>query len=377
MVRTKSVWVSWRPAKRRFEVGFRWEGELFQFYSWEIRVGKRIPLKTREIADEYANHIRTLMRPNAQGIITFDPWQLKGRRRSPWTFRKYVRTWLDEYGLQAEVGDRSAEYVEALERYNRLYWGPGLAELDIREVNEPVIKRFYLDLAKRGLSRKYVQNIMDGLRKLVLEACESSRLVEPKFPDYKEKKRREVVDWLLEDDQDRAIERVPPADRPIVKILFYHGLRQSEARFLTWDCVDLNRGTAKIETLKGGPVRVILLEPDLLEDIKRIPRTLKHRYVFHRAGRPYAKTTLWKIIRRALDEADLKTTTPTEASRHSAGTQMLRRGASTRLVQKVLGHADIRTTERYVHALVEDQASVRRNTKNGKKISILDGCEKP
>ena len=361
MVRNKSVWVSWRPKKKRFEVGFWHEGELFQFYSWEIRIGKRIPLKTREIADEYASHIRSLMRPNAQGIVTFDPWSLKGRRRSPWTFRKYVRTWLDEYRLQAEAGDRSAEYVEALERYDRLYWSPGLAELDIREVNEPVIKRFYLDLCRKGLSRKYVQNIMDGLRKLICEVCGVSRIPEPKFPDYKEKKRGEVLDWLLEEDQDRALELVAPADRPIVKILFYHGLRQSEARFLTWDCINLNRGTTKIETLKGGPVRVILLEPDLVEDIKRIPRTLRHPYVFHRAGRPYAKTTLWKIIRKALDEAGLKNTTPTMASRHSAGTQMLRRGASTRLVQKVLGHADIRTTERYVHALVEDQAAVRRN----------------
>jgi len=102
----------------------------------------------------------------------------------------------------------------------------------------------------------------------------------------------------------------------------------------------------------------------VLDAIMGIPRTLAHRYVFHHAGRPYAKTTLWKIIRKALDAAGFKDVTPKDASRHSAASQLLRRGASTRLAQTVLGHADIRTTERYTHVLVEDQAGVRRSTEH-------------
>ena len=73
-----------------------------------------------------------------------------------------------------------------LKRYNRLYWTSKLGELDIREINEAVLQKFYLWLfTEHDLSKKYTQNIMDGLKKLISEAFRRNRLDLPEFPDYK------------------------------------------------------------------------------------------------------------------------------------------------------------------------------------------------
>jgi integrase len=378
--RTK-VWIWWNETDQRYQVKYRWEGKIITHQSWVIPgIGqKEIFTKGNlQAAKALKEFIEARSIPNQDGIVTFHPSQIKtGKAPSLYQFRKYAELWLKDYRLQAQTGDRNAEYVDSLERFDRLYWSPKLGNSDIREINEIVIKDYYLWLCSEFRhSKKYRQNIMDGLRKLISEAFRKNHLQEPEFPDYKEKRqdRKENVNWLLEDDQEAVLEHVPVIHRPIVMMMFYHGLRGIEARSLTWDCLDLRKGTVMIPTAKGGPARTILLEPGVIEAIQSLPRTLAHRYVFHHGGKPYAKTTLWKIIRRALDATGFKDMTPKDASRHSAPSQLLRRGMSTRQVQKILGHADIRTTERYTHCLVEDQARYQRNPKQ--KLNSFEGVLK-
>jgi integrase/recombinase XerD len=216
---------------------------------------------------------------------------------------------------------------------------------------------------------------MDGLKKLIDGAYNDSGLATPVFPDYKEKKgNKRKPKWLLECDQDSVLEKVPLIHRPIVMTLFYHGLRMVEAR--TAKRKDLTffehreHGSVAylyVETAKGGEDRTIFItESDLISLLRSIPPTVHHPYLFHWDGRPYSKTSLWKIVRKALNDAGFQHVSPKDASRHSHATHILQRGGSTRPAQTILGHSDIRTTEIYTHCLTEDQAAVAR-----KKPSIL------
>jgi integrase/recombinase XerD len=365
MLRPRKVWISWKESKKRWEIGFYWEGKPKRYYSWVFQ-GQRFSFtkENRFVAEEFKNHILAKMRPNEQGISTFHPDQLRsGKRGSLYTFSKYVtEVWLPSYDQAVQTGDRNPEYVEHLKRYNRLYWTLKLGDLDIREINEAVLQKFYLWLCtEHNLSKKYIQNIMDGLKKLISEAFLRNRLEIPEFPDYKEKtKKRKKIRWLTEREQNEVIEHISPVHRPIVMILFYHGLRMGEARELKWNRIDLKRGVVSIETLKGGPDRDILLDQEIVRALRSLPRSLKYPHVFLNRGKPYSKTALWKIIRHALDKTGLKDVAPKDASRHSAATHILQRGGSTRLVQEILGHADIRTSEIYTHCLVKDQEKVKR-----------------
>lgn len=352
MLRPKSVWITWKPRLKRWEVGVQWHGRPERFYQFQ-----GIPHISEEIAEEHASEIRTEIRKK-----TFDPQKHKkrGRRQSPYLFKEYVKIWLQDYRRAVQTGDKNRHYVEDLERYSRLYWDPSFANMDIRELNEVVISSFYSQLREQSHSKKYDQNIMDALKKLIKDMCKKNRLEMPDFPDYREKKRQTIPQWLSEEDQDRVLEQTPAIHKPIVILLLYHGLRHQEARELTWIQLHLDRGTITIPTLKGGPDREILLDPSVIQAIKGIPRVLHHKYVFHHGGRPYKKNYLWKVFRTALDKAGFPDVVPYQASRHSAATHILQRGGSTRLAQHILGHADIRTTERYTHVDVRDQERVRR-----------------
>jgi len=350
----KSVWVTWKEARQRWEVGFWWEGKQKKYYSWEFQGQKWIFTKQRkEIAEEFASHIRSLMRPK-NGICTFDPDQLKtGRKGSFYTFCKFAEIWLQKYTQSVETGDISKEYVEHLHRYNRLYWQPGLANWDIREIAGPVIDDFYLKLCRKPIGKKHVQNIMDGLHKLMNDAVKGVRGLEmPEFPKYKVKKKQtERGTWLKEGQQDLVLSFVPDIHKPIVTTGLYHGLRMSEIRDIRRKhlITESGRLALDVKTRKGGPDRVIVLDPKVARLIRSIPPTLKHDFLFHHHGIPYSKTTHWKIIRNALDKAGYPDITPNQAMRHSCASQLWQRGASAPEVQYMMGHSSITTTMIYSH----------------------------
>ena len=370
---THTVWVSWREKRKRWEVGFKWEGKTKQYYSWVFN-GQRFVFtqENRHIADEYAAHIRSLMRPNIQGIITFDPGQLTGQRRSAFAFERYIQAFLDDYDQRVLSGDSAEGTVTHFKGYNRLYWQPAFKGTDVREINAAMIREFYYSLGKKGLSKKYKECIMKPLKRIILQACEDSMITPPKFPDFKEKKNEQKpVSWVSEDAQDRVINRIAPIHRGIVRICAYHGIRQVEARLLQWTDIDLEMEIMTVRTVKGGVPRYIKLDPLVVADIKLVPRAFNHNHVFHWKGAPYKNHQLWRIIRKALDAEGFEHVRPHAFSRHSHATHLLQRGGSSRLAMEILGHSNIQTTERYLHTVMADQEAVQRgsNEKHKTKVS--------
>lgn len=350
MLRPRSVWISWKEKRKRWEVGVSWHGKKERFYQYDGMAHTCI-----EIATDHAGAIRSEIK---KGF--FNPENHKKRRGgSSYLFGEYAKLWMKEYEQKIKTGDVCKEYVKILSGYIYIYVNSHFGFIDIREIQEPLIKQFYLSLSEKALSKKHVQNIMDAFKKMLSDAYQDHIILEmPRFPRYREKKRKKNVIWLTEKEQDRVLEEIEPIHKPIVMCLFYHGLRMAEIRDLKRS--NLKANILQVATLKGGPDREIIIDDRVLEVIKRIPVTLKHQYLFHWGGRPYSKTKLWKIFREALDKAGFEDITPTKAVRHSVASQLYQRGAPTPLVQYILGHADSRTTEIYSHTKVEEQERVRR-----------------
>jgi site-specific recombinase XerD len=146
-------------------------------------------------------------------------------------------------------------------------------------------------------------------------------------------------------------------DRALLELLYACGLRVSEAVGLTAPQMNLAAGFVTVLG-KGGKERVVPLgraARAALEDYlaRERPRLLGARpspYVFLRAGgRPLSRQAVWKLVRRRALAAGLGRRVSPHTLRHTFATHLLGGGADLRVVQALLGHADVGTTQIYTH----------------------------
>jgi len=365
MATEKKVSVVFDNQKNMWKVQYWWEGSKVNHFGWMVN-GQvlRFSPDNKGAAEALRQVIIAKMLPGPDGIVHFHPGMIKTGRTNPrYAFPKFTRRWLDKHQQDADNGDKTQDYVRVLNYFNKHYWQK-LNRYNILEIDKNVISKFYTWLCTHDHSKSYRAMIMDSLRSIVEKAYRENGMAVPEdmWPHYRPGKtaRKRAPKVLNDEQQNKVLKHVPAKHYPMVIMFFYHGLRMCEVRRLTWDTVDLEKGTVTVDTAKGGKDRVILLEPAVLDTLKSVPKMVHSNLVFHNDGRPYSKTKMFKVIRVALNKAGFKDYTPNQAGRHSAATSYLRRGASTREVQYILGHADITTTERYTHPITINQKEYRR-----------------
>lgn len=161
------------------------------------------------------------------------------------------------------------------------------------------------------------------------------------------------------EDVDRLIEEGPRGsnetrDRAVLELLYGCGLRVAEAAGLEWDQVDLSERWIRVRG-KGNKERMVPVGRCAVEALREWRKTLDsgERFVFpgENSG-PVAVRTLHRIVARAAKRVGLTEVTP-HVLRHSFATHMLERGASLRVLQELLGHESLVTTQRYLKVTVE------------------------
>jgi integrase/recombinase XerD len=100
----------------------------------------------------------------------------------------------------------------------------------------------------------------------------------------------------------------------------------------------------------GGPARdaVAAYQRDCRPVLLRPDGRDRGRLLLSRTGRPLERVAVWQIVKRWADRAGLRGVYP-HMLRHSFATHLLAGGADLRVVQELLGHADIATTQIYTH----------------------------
>jgi integrase/recombinase XerD len=151
-------------------------------------------------------------------------------------------------------------------------------------------------------------------------------------------------------------------DRALLELLYACGLRISEALGLDLEDVSLVEGTVRVigkgdreRRLPVGDVAVAALEryldevrPDMLARAER-PLLRGGPLFVSRRGRRLARMSAWRVIRRAALKTGMSAHVTPHTLRHSFATHMLEGGADLRVVQELLGHASITTTQLYTH----------------------------
>jgi site-specific recombinase XerD len=137
--------------------------------------------------------------------------------------------------------------------------------------------------------------------------------------------------------------------RAIFLLMYVCGLRISEALGLTAENVDLANNRI-IARRKGGKVTSVLIITDVLrEHLKLALRERKRGFLFlnQRTEKPF--TTIRKALHRAANKAGITKRVYHHLLRHTFATHGLNSGVGMRAMQQLLNHANISTTEIYVH----------------------------
>lgn len=151
-------------------------------------------------------------------------------------------------------------------------------------------------------------------------------------------------------------------NRAMMEMLYGSGLRVSELVNLQLSRIYINEQYMLIEG-KGSKQRLVPLSPVALEwfgywmqeratwPIKPEARDIAF---VNRYGRPLTRAMVFTIVKKLCAEAGITKTVSPHTLRHSFATHLLQNGADLRVIQQLLGHEDLATTEIYTHLNVAD-----------------------
>ena len=147
----------------------------------------------------------------------------------------------------------------------------------------------------------------------------------------------------------------------ILEIAYASGLRLAELRELRLEQLHLNEGFVTVIG-KGNKERVVPMGNPAVDALTRYldsarPKLLSPRspanVFLTRRGTAFAQSTMWARIKARTACAGIKRNVTPHMLRHSFATHLLERGADLRVIQELLGHASINTTEIYTHVAGE------------------------
>ena len=151
-------------------------------------------------------------------------------------------------------------------------------------------------------------------------------------------------------------------NRAMMEMLYGSGLRVSELVNLRLSQIYLNEHYMLIEG-KGSKQRLVPLSPVAeewfgywMQERSTWPVKPESRDIafVNRYGRPLTRAMVFTIVRNLCAEAGITKTVSPHTLRHSFATHLLQNGADLRVIQQLLGHEDLSTTEIYTHLDVQD-----------------------
>lgn len=186
------------------------------------------------------------------------------------------------------------------------------------------------------------------------------------------KKEQHLPDTLSVEEVEKIIETPDLStplglrDRAILETMYATGLRVSELIHLRQDELHLPMGL--IQTIgKGNKERIIPIGDTAAYWIERYFRDARPKIVRGKTvaevfvnahGRPLTRQGIWKNLKAIVEDAGIKKNVTPHTLRHSFATHLLENGADLRMVQEMLGHASISTTQIYTHVTKQRMANI-------------------
>lgn len=264
--------------------------------------------------------------------------------------------------LNAFFDERYLPYVAGYKKSwtldNRLYsihYRSTLGRKPIDEITRQEIIAYHFDMRIRGRAASYANRLLALLRYIFNLA------IKWEIPGIKKNPTKDIAlfkdvtikeRFLRESEVDVLFDAISRSRNPMLKfivpMLLFTGARMREVLDARWTDFDIVNKSWKVTKTKSGKPRDIPLSEGALSVLHSVPRYRNSPYVFAhpKSRRPYSSIFgTWKICREKAGLDDLRI----HDLRHSFASFLVNNGRSLYEVQKILGHSQIKTTQRYAH----------------------------
>ena len=152
-----------------------------------------------------------------------------------------------------------------------------------------------------------------------------------------------------------------PKHRLLVEFLYSSGLRVSECVSLKIDDLDLDEKIGKVRHGQGNKERYIILSENLIEHLNDYLQKRKNKcqYIFSSKDAPITTRQAQNIVKDAARRAGIKKRVFCHALRSSFATHLLEAGVDIRVIQELLGHSNLATTQIYTKVSTQQLKKVK------------------
>jgi integrase/recombinase XerD len=274
-----------------------------------------------------------------------------------------VEGFADYLAFDRGLADRTVEaYGRDLDRF--VDFVRNLGRGDPSQVEPDDIREYVYALRGQGLAATSIRRAQSSLRTYftflliegALETDPTERMDTPRVA-------RTLPDVLSPEEVGRLVEAPDPErplywrDRAVLEVLYGAGLRVSELTGLTLSDLDRSEGLVRVMG-KGSKERVVPVGGAALRAVDRYLRQVRPeleagaglgRVFLNARGKPLSRVSVWSLVKECARRAGIDKALSPHTLRHSFATHLLQGGADLVVVQELLGHADISTTQIYTH----------------------------
>lgn len=249
---------------------------------------------------------------------------------------------------------------EENERMWKLHLEPAFGHRVLRSITAKEIEAWHVRMSKAAPSGA---NRRLALLKAIFNTAVRLKEIAPQDnpASVVSKTREERREARLNVEQRKALEAALRVEEEngnryaaaLIRLLAYTGARRDELRTLRWDYVDLERRVLLLPDSKTGR-RSVFLPQAAIDLLKTLPRVRGNPCVFPGRASKHGKAgpqpinnvqSPWERVRKAAGLGDMRL----HDLRHAFATSVIEAGGGIEIVKELLGHSDIRTTQRYLN----------------------------
>ncbi|GFO71546.1 integrase/recombinase XerD [Bathymodiolus japonicus methanotrophic gill symbiont] len=274
--------------------------------------------------------------------------------------KQLIDTFIDALWVENGLSQNTlSAYASDLRIFNK-----SLEKKPIQQATNTDIALFLSQRYEQGVSSRSSARILSSLRRFYTYLLRENHIhSDPTALIDTPRIGRPLPSSLSEYDVERLLNAPEPSsvlgarDQAMLEILYATGLRVSELVALTISQVNLRMGVLRI-TGKGNKERLTPMGEQAMDSLATY---LQHSRIALLSGRPcntifvtnrgagMTRQAFWHIIKRYAKKAGISKELSPHTLRHAFATHLLNHGADLRVVQLLLGHSDLSTTQIYTH----------------------------